>query len=94
MFGALIASLDNPQTAAALIGALGMEGLAERLEKAAATEGMQPTDYLATVIRSFLEMASDDHFVQLIGIMNRAEDPGLAAVRAILQKALPEMEMV
>ena len=27
---------------------------------------------------------------QLIGIMTRAEDPGIAAVRAILTRALPE----
>jgi len=90
MFGALIASLDNPQVMTALITALGMEGLDERLEKAAAAEAMDPPDYLATVIRSFLEMASDDDFVQLVGIMNRAEDPGLAAVRSILRKTVLE----
>ena len=90
MFGALIASLDNPQTMTALVGALGMEGLDERLEKAAAAEAMDPPDYLATVIRSFMEMASDDDFVQLVGIMNRAEDPGLAAVRSILRKTVLE----
>ncbi|AYG63622.1 hypothetical protein QD460_25680 [Rhizobium jaguaris] len=90
MLGSLIASLDNPQTAAAVIGAVGMEGLAERVEKAAAAEAMEPAAYLAAVVRSFMETASDDHFVQLIGIMNRAEDPSLAAVRAILHKVLPE----
>lgn len=90
MLGSLIASLDNPQTASALIEAVGMEGLAERVKKAAAAEAMDPAAYLAAIVRSFMETASDDHFVQLIGIMNRAEDPGLAAVRAILHKALPE----
>ncbi|MBB3387757.1 hypothetical protein FHT82_000477 [Rhizobium sp. BK275] len=90
MFGALIASLDNPEVMTALVGALGMEGLDERLEKAAAAEAMDPPDYLATVVRSFLEMASDDDFVQLVGIMNRAEDPGLAAVRSILRKTVLE----
>ncbi|MBB5575468.1 hypothetical protein [Rhizobium paranaense] len=90
MFGTLIASLDNPETAAALMDALGMEGLAERLEMAAAAEGIEPAAYLAITVRSFMETASDDHFVQLIGIMNSAKDPGLAAIRAILAKALPE----
>ncbi|MBB3407105.1 hypothetical protein FHT87_001005 [Rhizobium sp. BK316] len=90
MFGALIASLDNPEVMTALIGMLGMEGLDERLEKAAAAEAMNPPDYLATVVRSFLEMASDDDFVQLVGVMNRAEDPGLAAVRSILRKTVLE----
>ncbi|MBB3289101.1 MULTISPECIES: hypothetical protein [unclassified Rhizobium] len=90
MLGSLIASLDNPQTAAALIGAVGMEGLATRVEKAAADEAMEPAAYLAAVVRSFMETASDDHFVQLVGIMNRADDPGFAAIRAILHKVLPE----
>jgi hypothetical protein len=36
-----------------------------------------------------LETASDDHWLQLVGIMNRAPDPGLAAVRAIPARALP-----
>ena len=90
MFGTLLASLDNPQTATALINALGMEGLADRLEKAAAADAAEPATYLATIVRSFMETASDDHFVQLMSIMNRAEDPGLAAVRAILTKVLPE----
>lgn len=90
MFGALIASLDNPQAMTALIGALDMEGLDERLEKAAAAEAMEAHDYLATIVRSFLEMASDDDFVQLVGVMNRADDPGLAAVRAILRKTVLE----
>lgn len=90
MFGALLASLDNPRTVERLIDALGMEGLLKRLENAAALEAMEPANYFATIIRSFMEAASDDHFVQLIGIMNRCEDPGLAAVRAILNKVLPE----
>jgi len=90
MFGSLIASLDNPKIAAALIEAVGIEGLAERLEQAAAAEGMQPAAYLAAVVRAFMETASDDHFVQLIGIMNRAEDPGFAVIRAILHKVLSE----
>lgn len=90
MLGAFIESLDDPQTAATLIETLGMDGLAQRVGTAAAAETMEPAAYLAMVVRSFMETASDDHFVQLIGIMNRAEDPGLAAVRAILHKALPE----
>lgn len=94
MFGTLLASLDNPQTAAALVAALGMEGLADRLERAAAADGTEPATYLATIVRSFMETASDDQFVQLMSIMNRAEDPGLAAVRAILQKVLPEKEEI
>ena len=45
---------------------------------------------MASALRYFMETASEDYWVQLIGIMSRAEDPGLAAIRAILTKALPD----
>jgi hypothetical protein len=44
---------------------------------------------MASTVHGFLDTASDDHWLQLVGIMNRARDPGLAAIRAILDKALP-----
>ena len=49
---------------------------------------------VASAVRSFLDTASDDLWTQLIGIMNRAEDPGLAAMRAILTKAFPPLSEV
>ncbi|PRD41864.1 hypothetical protein C5748_19625 [Phyllobacterium phragmitis] len=90
MLGSLIASLEQSETATALIATLGVDGLAQRVEQAAAAATMESADYLSMTVLSFMETASDEHFVQLVGIMNQAEDPGLAAIRAILMKALPE----
>jgi hypothetical protein len=91
MLGALIDSLDNPNVAAKLVAALDDAAISERLAIAAQSMDCPQCDVLAARLRGFVETASDDLWVQLIGIMNRAEDPGLAAVRAILGKVLPEL---
>jgi hypothetical protein len=92
MLGALIDSLDDPKVAESLLGALDAPVLCERLQRAAAREAAPVAQVMASTIRYFMETASEDHWVQLIGIMNRAEDPALAAIRAILTKALPASE--
>lgn len=90
MLGALIATLDDPEVSARLLSALDAPALSTRLNAASAADGRTPPEMMAALVWRFLDTATDDHFVQLIGIMNRAEDPGLAAVRAILAAALPE----
>lgn len=88
MLGKLIESLDDPAVTLKLIAALGDPALETRLAAAADAAGRPVADIVATTVRNFLNSASDDHWVQLIGIMNRAQDPGLAALRAILSSAL------
>jgi hypothetical protein len=92
MLGVLIDSLDDPNVAESLLGALAAPALTDRLERAAAREAAPIAQVLASTVRYFMETASEDHWVQLIGIMSRAEDPGLAVIRAILTKALPASE--
>lgn len=89
MLGQLIAALDDPTVSARLLSALDDQGLSARLAAAAGADRRSPSDVMAARVRHFLDAATDEQFVQLIGIMNRAEDPGLAAVRAILSAALP-----
>ena len=89
MFGRLIETLDDPDVAARVLAALADDALSQRLAEAAAASGRSRDAMLAATVRGFLETARDDQFVQLIGIMNRAEDPGPAAMRAILDMALP-----
>jgi hypothetical protein len=89
MLGQLIDALDDPDVALRLIAALEDPLLLNRLTSAAVVEGRPMTDVMASTVHGFLDTASDDHWLQLVTIMNRARDPGLAAVRAILDKALP-----
>ncbi len=92
MLGELIASLEDPEAACRLMVALDDPALLQRLAAAADAEARPAADVMASAVHRFLATASDDHWVQLVGIMNRARDPGLAAMRAILDKALPAKE--
>ena len=89
MLGALIDSLDDPAVAARLVAEIDLPEVAARLQATAAKTGRAPAEVMASTVRRFLDAASDDHWVQLIGTMSRAEDPALAALRAILAKAAP-----
>jgi hypothetical protein len=90
MLGQLLDSLDDPEVALDLLAALEAPSLSERLAAAADAAGRPLADVVASTVGGFLDTASDDHWLQLVGIMSRARDPGLAATRAILDKALPK----
>jgi len=88
MLGKLIAHLDDPKVAMTLMAAYDDPALHVRLAAAAEASGRLPADIVSSTVLNFVETASDDLWTQLIGLMNRAEDPSLAAIRAILMKSL------
>ncbi|MDG4880451.1 hypothetical protein [Mesorhizobium sp. WSM4884] len=92
MLGDIIASLEDPKAAMAIVSAFEEPALAARLTAAADQSGRSPADIVGSAVRNFVDTASDDLWTQLIGIMNRAQDPGLAAMRAILEKTLRDVE--
>ena len=59
--------------------------LVARIEKRAAAEAMTSADFVTGAVREFVERADDDLWFQLLTVMRKAEDPGLAGIRAILQ---------
>ncbi|MDX8535601.1 hypothetical protein RFM41_31840 [Mesorhizobium sp. VK25A] len=73
----------------AIVAAMDAPDLVARLAAAADKTGRSPADLVGSAIRNFIDTASDDLWIQLIGLMNSSQDPGLAAMRAILEKALP-----
>lgn len=92
MLGDIIASLEDPKAAMAVVAAFEEPALLARLAAAADAAGRSPADIIGSAVRNFADTASDDLWTQLIGIMNRAQDPALAAMRAILEKTLPDVE--
>lgn len=84
MLGDLIANLDRPGVAAAILTTLDPT-LAARIEQRAATASMTVADFSAGAVREFVERADDELWLQLLTIMRKAEDPGLAAIQAILR---------
>jgi hypothetical protein len=88
MIGRLLDAIDDPGAAAALLRAVETPELSARLTHVSQEAGVLPEDLLAGILRAFLDGASDDQWVQLVGIMGRAQDPGLAALRSIVATAL------
>ncbi|MCB8836319.1 hypothetical protein [Aurantimonas sp. VKM B-3413] len=92
MFGEMIAALGRPDVALGIVAALDDADLVKRLAAASDAAGRAPADTVRATVHGFVETASDDDWMQLMGIMNRAGDPGLAAIRAILARKLPAIE--
>ena len=92
MFGELVAQLDRPEVAAGALAALEDEELESTIRRYAASNDLTVADCVAGIVRSFLDQADDEAWVQLIGIMARADDPGLAALGAILRYCARDLE--
>jgi hypothetical protein len=84
MLGELIANLDRPGIAVAVLRTLDPI-VASRIDKRAAAVAMRPVDFVAGAVREFVERADDDLWFQLLTVMRKAEDPSLAAIHTILQ---------
>ena len=83
MLGDLIANLDHPEVAEAVLTTIDPI-VAIQIERRAAAAAMTTADFAAGAVREFVERADDERWLQLLTIMRKAEDPGLAAIQAIL----------
>ena len=83
MLGDLIANLDRPDVTAAVLTTLDPI-VATRIEQRAATAAMAVADFAARAVRDFVEQADDERWFQLLTIIRKAENPGVAAIQAIL----------
>jgi hypothetical protein len=83
MLGDLIANLNRPDVAAAVLTTLDPVVVA-RIERRAAAAATAVADFAAAAVRDFMECADDELWLQLLTIMHKAENPGLAAIQAIL----------
>jgi hypothetical protein len=83
MLGDLIANLDRPNVAAAVLTTMDPI-VATRIERRAAAAAVAVADFAAGAVRDFVERADDELWLQLLTIMRKADNPGLAAVQAIL----------
>jgi hypothetical protein len=55
---------------------------------AAARSGLGLGTYLSGAVRRFLDRAGDEDWLRIMGAMERADDPGQAALRVILRGAV------
>ena len=84
MLGDLIANLDRPDVTAAVLTTLDPI-VATRIEQRAAAAAMAVADFAARTVRDFVEQADDERWFQLLTIIRKAENPGVAAIQAILE---------
>jgi hypothetical protein len=83
VLGELIAQLDRPDVANAVMKMLHSE-VARQIEDRATAASMPVADFVAGAAREFLERADDDLWFQLLTIIRKSDDPGLSAVQQIL----------
>lgn len=89
MLGELIAQLDRPDVADGIVTTLSSD-VARRIGDRAAAASMTVADFAAGAVREFLESADDDLWFQLLTIVRKSEDPGLAAIQTILRWVVTE----
>jgi hypothetical protein len=62
--------------------------LTTRIGDAAVAEELSPGEFAMQLIRRFVNGASDEEWLALIGLMSRAENPGQVFLRRVLSNAL------
>lgn len=85
--GVLFARLETEQSAADALEALGDLVVYSQVASAAERYGEQPGEYLAASAGQFAAMAGDGAWLALIAAMERAPDPGQAAMLYIARWA-------
>lgn len=83
MLGDLIAQLDRPDVANSVMVTLDADVM-HKIENRAAEASVPVADFVAGAVREFLESDDDDLWFQLLTIVRKSDDPGLAAVQTIL----------
>jgi hypothetical protein len=84
MLGDLIAGLDRPEVIEAVLTTLS-PAVRERLEARAADAAMTVADFAAGAVREFVEYGDDELWFQMLSVMRKTDDPGIAAVQTILR---------
>ncbi|MGH7121284.1 MAG: hypothetical protein ACREFP_20220 [Acetobacteraceae bacterium] len=92
VLGDLIAKLDRPDVCAGVLATLDAE-IARQVERRAQAVSMTAPDFAAGAVREFMERASDELWFELLTIIRKAEDPGIAAVQTILRWVVVEQEV-
>jgi|LNFM01.1.fsa_nt_gb hypothetical protein len=86
--GTLIARLEHENNAAVALEALGDIVLFTAVSEAGSRYEESPGAYAAGAVARFANGAGDEDWVSLIGHIERADDPGHAALVRMLQWAL------
>ena len=88
MLGDLLASLGDEATAMETILRGGDLQILTAARAQAAVEGLALGAYVTRAMQRYTTGASDEEWITLIGLLNRAPDPGAACLQRALTTAL------
>ncbi len=91
MLGELIARLDCPEVANSVVTTRPSD-VAREIERRAGAASLSVADFVAGAVLEFMEGADDDLWFQLLTIVRKSHDPGLAAVQTILAWVVTERQ--
>ena len=81
MLGDLLAQLTDETTALETLVELGDLTLLETARGKAAAEGLDLASYVTQTVQRYASTASDEEWVTLMGLLNRAQDPGATCLK-------------
>lgn len=84
MLGDFLARFDDEDSAVEAVFSLGGLRLIAELRQRAAADGLALGTFAAVAMRRYVEEASDEEWVTLIGELSRSADPGLAFIKRAL----------
>ncbi len=88
LLGDVIASFEDPAFAGEALLALDDLALTAAIAAAADEEDMTAGEFAMQSVGAFVDGASDERWLTLIGLMSRADNPGQVFLRRILSDAL------
>jgi len=90
LLGEVIAGFDDESAANEALLSLGDLALMLRVSALAAEEQVSAGQLAIQAVGYFVNSASDEDWLTLVGQMSRADDPGLVFLRSALSHALPQ----
>jgi hypothetical protein len=88
ILGDILGQFDNPSVIAATLKQFGDPGLLAQAEEKAGAHGETLGDYASASAQLFSSQARDDDWVAMMAAIGRAEDPGAACLRRMLEWAI------
>lgn len=88
LLGDIIANFEDPAVASEALARLDNLVLMARIAVVADEMGVTPGEFALQSIGHFITGASDEDWLNLVGAMSRADDPGQAFLQRALSSAL------
>jgi len=88
LLGDVIADFQDPAFAGEAMLALDDLALTARIAAAATEENISPGEFAIQAVGQFVNNASDEEWLTLIGLMSKSDNPGQVFLRRILANGL------